>query len=166
MGFIVHPSKWEVDHARAIFAGQAYQASHDGLLPETAMWERLEFRYDLNPGRFAHWHPNIALMLEDRDLAISRLSTFADKQERHRELHIRDLRGGDEAADATPFVHSFAPAPHTDAITTTATTIMEQPRLLDVPSVAEPATALQGMTAVMLAAAYFARRRKRRRARK
>jgi hypothetical protein len=164
MGFIVHPSRWEVDHARAIFAGQAYQASHDGQLPETAMWEKLEFRYDLNSARFAHWHPNIALMLEDRDLANSRLSTFADPRERHRELRIRDLRGGDEAADATPIVHSFAPTPYTDTITTTTT--MEQPRPLDVPSVAEPATALQGMTAVMLAAAYFARRRKRRRAQK
>jgi hypothetical protein len=162
MGFIVHPSRWEADHARAIFAGQAYQASHDGQLPETAMWERLEFRYDLNPARFARWHPNIALMLEDRELALSQLSAFADPPERHRERRIRDLSGGDEAAGATPIVHSLAPTPYADTIATT----MEQPRLLDVPSVAEPATALQGMTAVMLAAAYFARRRKRRKARK
>jgi hypothetical protein len=161
MGFIVHPSQWEADHARAIFAAQAYQASHDGQLPETAMWEKLEFRYDMNPVRFAHWHPNIALMLEDRELANSRLSTFIDRQEGHRELRIRDLSGGDEAAAPSPTEHAILPPSFTDVTTTTT----GQPRPFDVSSVAEPATALQGMTAVMLAAAFFARRRKRRKAR-
>jgi len=157
MGFIVHPSQWEVDHARAIFAGQAYQASHDGQLPETAMWKMLEFRHELNPARFTHWHPNIALIFENRDPASLLHSSYPDPRERHRELRIRDLRGGDEAADAPPTLQAFAPPSHSETTTST-----EQPRTAVVPTVAEPATALQGMTAVMLAAAYFARRRKRR----
>ncbi|APW63393.1 hypothetical protein BSF38_04959 [Paludisphaera borealis] len=67
MGFIVHPSKWEAEHAGAILAGQAYQSTHDGRLPDTAMWKMLEFRHSLNPSRFDHWHPNVALILENRE---------------------------------------------------------------------------------------------------
>ena len=63
MSFILRPSEWEVDHARGIFAGMAYQAEHQGELPATPMWRALERRYDLAPMRFAHYHPNIAAMI-------------------------------------------------------------------------------------------------------
>lgn len=162
MGFIVHPSKWEVDHARVIFAGQAYQASHDGQLPETAMWKRLEFRRELNPDRFERWHPNIALMLEQRDVANFRISTFGGPRDRHRQLRFWDLKEVDRSADAPPTALVVAPPPFDRSMTTSTT----PPRSADVSAVPEPATALQGMTAVMLAAAYFARRRRLRKRRK
>lgn len=63
MGFIVPPSKWEIQHAGQIFAAQNYQAAHGGQLPDTRMWRMLEFRHDLNTGRFNFYHPNIGRMI-------------------------------------------------------------------------------------------------------
>lgn len=63
MGFIVPPSKWEIQHAGRIFAAQNYQAAHGGQLPDTPMWRMLEFRYDLNARRFTFNHPNISRMI-------------------------------------------------------------------------------------------------------
>jgi len=64
MGFIVPPSKWEIQHARPIFAAQEYQAANNGQLPDTRAWRMLEFRHDLNPSRFNFYHPNIGRMIE------------------------------------------------------------------------------------------------------
>jgi len=66
MGFIVRPSAWEVQHARGIFAGQAYQAQNGGQLPDTPVWRMLEFRYSLNTARFTYFHPNVARMIEQK----------------------------------------------------------------------------------------------------
>lgn len=66
MGFMVSPSAWERAHAAGIFAGQKHEAEH-GTLPNTPMWRMLEYRHDLNPARFDHWHPNIGIILEHRD---------------------------------------------------------------------------------------------------
>ena len=63
MGFIVPPSKWEIQHAGQIFAAQNYQAAHGGQLPDTRMWRMLEFRHDLNASRFNFYHPNIGRMI-------------------------------------------------------------------------------------------------------
>lgn len=63
MSFIVKPTAWEIDHASAIFAGQAYAAKHDFALPDTPMWGMLEHRHEIAPMRFQHWHPNVALMI-------------------------------------------------------------------------------------------------------
>lgn len=64
MGFIVPPSKWEIQHAKPIFAAQKYQAAHGGQLPQTPMWRKLEFRHSLNSARFNFYHPNIGRMIE------------------------------------------------------------------------------------------------------
>ncbi len=64
MGFTVRPSAWEVQHVRQISAGQAYQASHSGQLPNTPVWRMLEFRYSVNAARFSHYHPNVAQMIQ------------------------------------------------------------------------------------------------------
>lgn len=66
MGFIVRPSAWEVQHARGIFEGQAYQAQNGGQLPDTPMWRMLEFRYSVNAARFTYFHPNIGRMIEQK----------------------------------------------------------------------------------------------------
>ena len=63
MSFILRPSEFEVDHARSILAGMAYQAEHHGELPATPTWHALERRCDLAPHRFAHFHPNVAAMI-------------------------------------------------------------------------------------------------------
>ena len=65
MAFILRPSEWEVDHARPILAGMAYQAEHNGELPATPMWRALERRCDLAPARFERWHPNLSLMIRE-----------------------------------------------------------------------------------------------------
>lgn len=62
--FSTTPSSWEIDHVAGIRAGEAYQSSHDGVLPATPMWGMLERRYELNEARFRRWHPNVALMLD------------------------------------------------------------------------------------------------------
>lgn len=67
MGFMVPPSKWEVQHARQIFAAQAYQSANGGQLPETRLWKMLEFRHGLNSARFNLFHPNIGRMIESQD---------------------------------------------------------------------------------------------------
>ncbi len=64
MGFIVPPSKWEAQHARGIFAAQSYQAANNGQLPNTRVWQMLEFRHNLNPSRFNFYHPNVGRMIE------------------------------------------------------------------------------------------------------
>ena len=68
MGFIVPPSKWEIQHAKQIFAAQNYQAANNGQLPDTRAWRMLEFRHDLNPTRFGFFPPNIALMIEAQNI--------------------------------------------------------------------------------------------------
>lgn len=64
MGFVVSPSKFEIEFHRQIFAGQAYAAMHDGALPLTRFWREMEFRHDLNAARFDHYHRNIGMILE------------------------------------------------------------------------------------------------------
>ncbi|AMV40612.1 PEP-CTERM sorting domain-containing protein [Planctomyces sp. SH-PL62] len=64
MGFVVPPSKWEVQHAKQIFAAQAYQSANNGQLPDTNAWRALEFRHSLNPGRFNFYHPNVGRLIE------------------------------------------------------------------------------------------------------
>lgn len=64
MGFYVAPTKWEVQHAGQIFAGQQYAAAHGGELPNTPLWRMLEFRHSLNEKRFDHYHPNVGRILE------------------------------------------------------------------------------------------------------
>lgn len=62
--FSLPPSTFEVDHWRSILAAERYQDAHDGALPQTLAWHRLERRYDLNPMRFSRWHPNVSLLIE------------------------------------------------------------------------------------------------------
>lgn len=68
MGFLVPPSRWEIQHAAPIFAAQQYQAAHDGRLPSTRMWRMLEFRHNLNARRFNFFHPNIGRMIEAQNM--------------------------------------------------------------------------------------------------
>jgi hypothetical protein len=65
MSFVIAPSHFEVDHFRAIFAGQTYLAEH-GDLPDNPFWRAMERRRELNPARFSYWHPNISYLLEYR----------------------------------------------------------------------------------------------------
>ena len=64
MGFYVAPSKWEIQHAGQIFAGQQYAAAHGGELPDTRLWTMLEYRHSLNARRFDFYHPNVGRLLE------------------------------------------------------------------------------------------------------
>ena len=67
MGFSVAPTKWEIQHAGQIFAGQQYAATHGGQLPDTPMWRMLEFRHSLNERRFDFYHPNVGRILDLAD---------------------------------------------------------------------------------------------------
>lgn len=64
MGFYVAPTRWEIQHASQIFAGQQYAAAHNGQLPDTPAWRMLEFRHSLNAKRFNYYHPNVGRILE------------------------------------------------------------------------------------------------------
>lgn len=66
LSFALPPTPWELQHAQGILAGQAYQAQTGGLLPDTPMWQMLEFRYSLNASRFTYFHPNVARMIEQK----------------------------------------------------------------------------------------------------
>lgn len=57
------PSRWELDHLAGVALGVRYEAEHHAL-PDTPMWAMLERRYDLDPIRFQHWHPNVSLLIE------------------------------------------------------------------------------------------------------
>lgn len=76
MGFSVAPTKWEIQHAGQIFAGQQFAATHGGQLPDTPMWRMLEFRHSLNERRFDYYHPNVGRILDLADGASS--STTSD----------------------------------------------------------------------------------------
>ena len=157
MSFIVHPSKWEVEHAGAIFSGQAYQATHDGELPDTPMWRMLEFRHSLNSARFDHWHPNVGLMLE-RDAPVLhsvQLSPY--------EIQNRIGQIGVSQGPLQPFVpeHSTTAPPTSDVSAWRA--IATAPPRLTSQSVPEPSGELQGLTALALTVAIMLKRHRLRR---
>jgi hypothetical protein len=41
-------------------SARIYRSEHGGLLPDNVFWRYLEARWELDPGRFAHWHPRIS----------------------------------------------------------------------------------------------------------
>ncbi len=157
MSFIVHPSQWEIEHAGAIFSGQAYQAAHDGQLPDTPMWRMLEFRHSLNAARFSHWHPNVALILENREPAAESPQYSLPR------VHgwIGHMRG-----PALP-VQSFTP----EQLASTPLTpdvadwraITQTPPQVQTQAVPEPSAALQGLTALAFTLAVFVKRHRLRR---
>jgi hypothetical protein len=140
MSFIVRPSKWEVEHAKGIFAGQAYAATHGGELPDTPMWRMLEFRHTLNPARFDFWHPNVGLLLESRPSG-----TPTGGQPAPQELTEKPI------TPTTPVT------PPTEVPPTTTTREQEIPPTPH--AVPEPTAVFQGLMAATLAVALIAKRR-------
>lgn len=59
----IRPSQWERDHMSGLVAGSKYISEHHEL-PSTPIWERLEFRYELNTPRFRYYHPLTASILD------------------------------------------------------------------------------------------------------
>lgn len=154
MSFIVHPSNWEIEHAGAIFRGQVYQATHDGQLPDTPMWRMLEFRHSLNAARFDHWHPNVGLILEQKQPDVEGLQ-LSQHDTNNWMGNMRDP------------LQSFVP----DAFTNTPSppdvsalrAIAKAPPTLNSQSVPEPSAALQGLTALALTVAIMLKRHRLRR---
>lgn len=157
MSFIVHPSKWEAEHAGAIFAGQSYQSTHDGQLPDTPMWRMLEFRHSLNSARFDHWHPNVGLILEHREPGLESanlsgphgwIGHMRGPGWHHEGVVPEQLANTIPPSEVSPPLSSLtAPPP-----TTTATQ-----------SVPEPSAVFQGLTAIALTVAFVLKRRRGRR---
>lgn len=172
MGFIVHPSEWEVEHAGAVFAGQAYQATHDGALPDTPMWRMLEFRHSLNPARFDHWHPNVGLILENGDSGTFTEGVAGASPAPHH--WIGYMRGPSPSTaiglprvwgvgiTLPPTSHfsppGFTPVPPISEAATSTGSQPPPPPPASPSVVPEPFAVLQGLTAVALAGAYLARR--------
>lgn len=152
MSFIVHPSKWEVEHAGAIFSGQAYQATHDGQLPDTPMWRMLEFRHSLNSARFDHWHPNVGLILE-RNAPVPEGVQLSPLDIQRRIGRISDLQGTLQSFVPEQFTTTPPPS---DVSAWTA--IAQAPPHLTTQSVPEPSGALQGLTALALTVAIMLKR--------
>ena len=157
MSFIVHPSKWEVEHAGGIFKGQAYQATHDGQLPDTPMWRMLEFRHSLNAARFDHWHPNVGLLLEHREAKVesARISqTYNDKW-------IGYMRGPQWPSQPIAPEQYTNPIPPSDV--TGLRAIGKAPSSPAYQAVPEPSAAIQGLTALALTVAIILKRHRLRR---
>jgi len=62
-------SPFERDNAARLVHSRIYQLEHDGHLPDNRFWRRLEWRYELNPVQFEHWHPDITCWIKENEEA-------------------------------------------------------------------------------------------------
>ncbi|MDG3008009.1 hypothetical protein [Paludisphaera mucosa] len=112
MGFIVPPSKYEIQHAKQIFAAQTYQSTHNGQLPDTRAWRMLESRHALNATRFDFYHPNIGRMIEGRGFTPPATQVV-----------VKGWQGHMRGPETTPIVPIIPPVvpPVVDVVPTTPT---------------------------------------------